>query len=74
MNLLLIVFTRGLILSKINMSIGLCLRIGFRIEKTIKKMIAENAASVINTSPIINVVISQAPIRSAICKTQSKAK
>ena len=71
--LLLTVFTRGLILSKISISIGLCLRIGLRIEKTIKKIIAEKAASVINTSPIINIVISQAPIRSANCKTQSKA-
>jgi hypothetical protein len=47
---------------------------GLRIEKTIRAIIAEKAASVISTSAIINMVISQAPIVSANCKTQSKAK
>ena len=73
MILLLIVFTRGLILSKTSMSMGLCFRIGLRIKKTIKAIIAEKTESVSNTSAIINVVISQAPIRSPNCKTQSKA-
>jgi hypothetical protein len=47
---------------------------GLRIKKTIRAIIAEKTASVSNTSPIINVVISQAPISYANCKTQSKAK
>jgi hypothetical protein len=62
MILLLIVFTPGLILSKIIMSTGLCFRIGLRIEKTINAMIAEKMESVSNTSAMINVVISTAPI------------
>ena len=74
MILLLIAFTPGLILSKISISIGLCFLMGLRIRKTIKATIAEKVASVSNTSPIINVVISQAPINSANCKTQSKTK
>jgi hypothetical protein len=74
MILLLIVFTRGLILSKIIMSIGLCLRIGLRIEKTIRAMIAEKVASVNSTSPIMSVVISQVPIIRGNCKTQSKTE
>jgi hypothetical protein len=72
--LLFIVFTRGLILSKMSISIGLCFLMGLRIEKTIKAIMAEKAASVTNTSPIINVVISQALIKPANCKTQSKAR
>ena len=73
MIMLLTVFTRGLILSNIIMSTGLCFRMGFRIEKTIKAIIAEKAANVSNTSAIINVVISQVPIMDANCKTQSKS-
>ena len=74
MILLLIAFTPGLILSKISISIGLCFLMVLRIEKTIKVIIAEKVASVSNTSPNINMVISQAPISSANCKTQSKAR
>ena len=74
MILLLTVFTPGLILSKIIISIGLCLRIGLRMEKTIKAMIAEKVASVNSTSPIISVVISQAPIIAENCKTQTKTE
>ena len=72
MILLLMVFTPGLILSKINISVGLCLRIGLRMEKTIKAMIAEKVASVSNTSAMINNVMSPALICPANCKTQSK--
>lgn len=74
MSLLLTVFTPGLIFSKISMSIGLCLRIGFRIENTIKAMIVENAVSVINTSAIISIVISPAFIWLQVAKLNPKKR
>jgi hypothetical protein len=62
-------FTVGFSFSNIARSIGLCFRIGVRIEKTINAMIAEKVARVTNTSATINNVISPALIRFASCKT-----
>ena len=73
MTLLLIVFTPGLSLSKINISVALCLRIGLRMEKTTKAIIAEKVASVSNTSAMINNVMSPALICLQIAKLNPKA-
>ena len=73
MILLLTRFTPGLILSKIIISVALCLRIGLRMENTTRAIIAEKVASVINTSAMINNVMFPELIYAANCKTQSKA-